>query len=131
MATTAISAAARLLRAGNAYSESNRKLREATDTFINWLFNETRGCEPFPGSLGWYVAYNGNGQRWVQFPVDNRLVTVTADWKDQRIRDIRALCDALAGDPGAELIQWLEDQTAQNRKYNKALTAFVDAIYEQ
>jgi len=109
-----INRAARIMRAGNEFSETNGKLREAVYSFIEWIFQALDGYD-LPGeSFGWIFKKNRENNQYfdVSFKIGG-WYSVTTNSKEQRMDGIVLFCRALAGPEGEILLAWLEKETKE------------------
>lgn len=109
--------AARILRVGNQFSETNQKLRKAVDSFITRLAHQL-GEEEIPG---WEVHQYGNDNIGISFPGDlgKYLSTVKNNSPKQAMEIIHGFCETLAGEEGEKLITWLENKTKERGKFTE------------
>jgi hypothetical protein len=113
MTESLVSKAARILRAGNEFSETNQKLKNAVWGFIEWL-NTICGNElcyiPIK-ETGWKIFTQGQNLI-LYFEYKGKEHEI---WKNASIDRYETFCHALAGEEGEKLVRWLE-QTAKTRK---------------
>jgi len=119
-----INKAARIMRAGNEFSETNRKLRKAVYSFIEWLFQAFDEYD-FPGEkLGWVFEKNEKNSQQIRVSFgmnEGGWHYVTTNSKEPQMDDIVLLCRALAGPEGNTLLAWLEEQTKERSQFLVAL----------
>ncbi len=110
------------MRAGNEFSETNRKLQKAVYSFIEWLFQALDGYD-LPGEkLGWVFRKKNNQQIGVSFEMNvGGWHYVTTNKKEPQMDSIALLCQALAGPEGDTLLTWLEKQTQERSQFLAAL----------
>ncbi|HBV33203.1 TPA: hypothetical protein DEB72_01570 [Patescibacteria group bacterium] len=118
-----ISDAARIIRAGEEYSQSNKKLREAVKDFIIWFH-----CVVRPGDLPeetcWQISTYGGDHVEMAFKVD------TDDWRRIHTANtsncpmewIYAFCTALTDARGRKLLTWLEEHGRINEQWRAELS---------
>jgi hypothetical protein len=126
-----INKAARIMRAGNEFSETNRKLRKAVYSFIEWLFQALDGYE-LPGEeFGWIFRKNkeNNQQTEVSFRMNvGGWYSVIVDGGKMQMRAVMLLCQALAGPEGDTLFTWLEEQTQERDQFLTALQSGIQTF---
>jgi hypothetical protein len=119
-----INRAARIMRIGNEFSETNKKLQKAIYSFIEWFFQALDGYE-LPGEeFGWIFRKNkeNNQQIEVAFRMDiGGWHYVSTNSKKPQMNSIALLCQALAGPEGNTLLTWLEKQTQERSQLLVAL----------
>jgi len=117
-----INKAARIMRAGDQFSETNRKLQKAVYSFIEWLF-QALGEYELPGEkFGWSFRKKNNQQIEVSFEMsEGGWHYVTTNSKESEMDSIALLCRALAGPEGETLLTWLEEQTQERSQFLVAL----------
>ncbi len=117
-----INKAARMMRVGNQFSETNQKLRKSVDAFINWFHDRVGDEGRLLRELGWAVLELRHNKIALDFLLDSEKVhaecqpfrRVVTNTPETKMTDIVALCNALAGPEGERLFQWLE-QRAHDR----------------
>ena len=124
-----INKAARIMRAGNEFSETNKKLREAVYSFIEWLFQALDGYE-LPGEkFGWIFRKKNNQQIEVSFEMNvGGWHYVTTNKKEPQMNSIALLCRALAGPEGDTLLTWLKEQTQERSQFLAALESGIQTF---
>ena len=123
-----INKAARIMRAGNEFSETNRKLQKAVYSFIEWLFQALDEYE-LPGEeFGWVIEKKNNQIR-VGFRMnEGGWHSVTVNNSKTQMRAIVLLCQALAGPEGDTLLTWLEEQTQERSQLLVALESGIQTF---
>ena len=125
-----ISDAARILRAGDQYSESNKKIRNAVDNMVDYLSSRINTVSELPKSLGWVFLNKGKGQIEVQFLSGQNWVTITTHWDQEQMWKLERFCEALRGAGGQQLISWMEEKIAIRSDHARALEAALTAVKE-
>jgi len=121
-----INRAARMMRAGNEFSETNRKLREAVYSFVEWLYKVVEYQLPPAEEFGWFIKKDRDEKTSLSFQkIPYGWHTITVNDTRQNINSIVLCCRALAEAEGEKLIAWLEKQ-AEERK--KMLEGFQSAL---
>jgi hypothetical protein len=117
----------RILRAGDQFSETNRKLCRAVEGFVLWLFAQV-GEQGFPDpkEFKWSLVRNSeSGRITLGFDTETRgWLYVYSSGNPASMWQIHAFCETLAGPRGDSLILWLEATTLQRMQYLNALEAF-------
>jgi hypothetical protein len=123
-----INKAARIMRVGHELSETNRKLKEAAYSFIEWMFQALEGIG-LPGeSFGWIFRKNRENQTEVSFKLDvGGWHNVTTN-KESYMSSIVLFCQALAGPEGERLLAWLEEEVKENSQLLLAVQEGIGAI---
>ena len=123
-----INKAARIMRAGNNFSETNRKLRKAVYSFIEWLFQALDEYE-LPGEeFGWVIEKKNNQIR-VGFRMNvGGWHSVVANSKRPQMNNIVLLCQALAGSEGDTLLAWLKEHTQERSQFLVALESGIQTF---
>ena len=116
---TIISRAARLIRAGDQFSGTNQKLKEAVWEFIECLLQQTES-DSLTESMGWWFTLEDGGIHTLNFTLRGERHFVTARWQEQGMTSIHAFCEALAGAGGEQLQAWLEGRTIQRMRFLEA-----------
>jgi len=126
-----INKAARIMRAGSELSETNRKLREAVYSFIEWLFEALDGYE-LPGEkFGWIFRRNKENNQQIQVSFKMSVggwYYITTNSKEPQMNSIVLFCQALAGPEGNTLLSWLESQTQERSQLLTALQSGIEAF---
>ncbi len=111
-----INQAARLMRAGDQFSKTNRKLVNAVSSFVQWLF-ESIGEYQLPVEIGWVVDPGRPGE-----PIRLGFKMAIGGWNDvysdpnkTNIHNAINFCQTLISAEGQRLIDWIE-QTVSDRK---------------
>ncbi|TSC52591.1 MAG: hypothetical protein LiPW39_561 [Parcubacteria group bacterium LiPW_39] len=124
-----INRAARMLRAGNAFSETNKKLQEAMYCFIEWLFQVVTEYQlPPVEEFGWGIKRKDNRRICLSFRMGQggwHSVISRDDSPLTNMNSIVLCCRALAGPEGEKLIAWLEKEALER---NEMLTALQSAL---
>ncbi|MFH1178708.1 MAG: hypothetical protein V1711_03250 [bacterium] len=126
-----INQAARIMRAGNEFSETNKKLREAVLEFAEWLFEQVTECQlPNPVEFGWKVERlrAGSSQIRLSFKKGREWFSVLTNFNGEQMNDILQCCRALAGPEGERLIIWLEQQNKERQQMLSALQAAMQIL---
>ena len=123
-----INKAARIMRVGNEFSETNRKLQKAVYSFIEWLFQALSEYE-LPGEKFGWVIEKKNNQIRVGFRMnEGGWHDVTTNSKEPQMDDIVLLCRALAGPEGDTLLAWLEEHTQKRSQLLVALESGIQTF---
>jgi len=100
-----INKAARMVRAGNAFSETNRKLRDAVICFVEWLFAQVAEYQlPVSEEIGWHLKRLDTG--FIELSFKTRIGgwhSVTTNQRTEQMNSIILLCQAIAGPEGKRL----------------------------
>lgn len=118
-----VNKATRIMRAGNEFSETNRKLREAVWSFIEWLFEHIGDYQlPAQEEIGWAIKRIDDHQILISFKKEGGWYSVTTNSDEAlQMNHIVMLCRALAGPEGEKLVQWLEEQAQERAHMFKAV----------
>jgi len=115
-----INQAARMMRAGNEFSETNKKLREAVSVFAEWLLDQVTEYQlPDPDKIGWKIERlrSNNNQVRLSFKMEPRgWFSVISNYDKEQMHNILQCCQALAGPEGKRLITWLEQQNQERQQ---------------
>ena len=126
-----INKAARIMRAGNEFSETNRKLQEAVYSLIEWLFQALGGYE-LPGEeFGWIFRRNKENNQQIQVSFNTSVGGwhyVTTNSKEPQMNCIVSFCRALAGSEGEKLLTWLEEETKERSQLLVALQSGIQVF---
>jgi hypothetical protein len=125
-----ISKAARIMRAGDQLSETNKKLREAVYSFIEWIFQAIDGHQ-LPGEgFGWVFERDWKTNKiQVMFRVNvGKWRIVTANSEKTYMEEIFLFCQALAGKEGGELLTWMEKQTKERNQFFEAVQSGIEVF---
>ena len=126
-----INKAARIMRAGNEFSETNMKLQEAVYSFIEWLF-QALGEYSLPGDdlFGWIIRRNKDKQQiHVSFKMEvGGWHNVATNFEEPQMNSIILLCRALAGPEGDTLLAWLEKEAQERGQLLVALQSGIQAF---
>jgi len=110
-----ISNAARVIRAGEEYSETNKKLRLAVWSFVKWFANQVEPHD-LPASLGWRLSQDDDHHiHMVYSEGGSDSIIIITDWEYQKMFDIHRFCVSITGAEGNKLIEWLESITQERR----------------
>jgi hypothetical protein len=124
MAEFDINKAARIMRAGNEFSETNKKLREAIWSFAEWLLECVGDEADSMREIGWRVHRQNNKQVMLafmpHFEDDIKKTKSLQRWgiilthSDRtNMEMIAECCRRLAGSDGDRLMAWLEKQSQE------------------
>ena len=118
-----INRAARMLRAGNEFSETNRKLREAAISFVEWLYEKLTEFQlPSPEAIGWKLERDSR-TGFILLHFERRSWHTVSNNRDyEQMNAVVELCRAIAGPEGERLTAWLEEQDTQRRRMLDAFT---------
>ena len=124
-----INRAARMMRAGNEFSETNKKLSNAVLSFAEWLFDHITEYQlPDPENIGWKIEELKKGTLYSQirlaFQTDSgewqSITTSCHPFEDKeygkQMNQIVDCCRTLAGTGGTRLIAWLETQSQERKQ---------------
>ena len=121
-----INRAARMIRAGDEFSKTNNKLRDAVYSFIEWLFKTVDYQLPPAEKFGWSIKKEEGGRISLSFEkIPYGWHTITTNDNKPRMDSITLCCRALAGPEGEKLLAWLEDKI---RERNQLLVALQSAM---
>ena len=119
------------MRAGNKFSETNKKLRDAVCSFIEWLFQALDGYE-LPGEeFGWIFRRNKENDQQIQVSFKMNVggwYYVATNSEEPQMNSIALLCHALAGPEGETLLAWLEGETNERSQLLVALQSGIQAF---
>lgn len=107
-----INKAARIVRAGNEFSATNKKLQEAVWSFIGWFYLHT-GEYQAPEEIGWSIKKVPGRESYIRLSFEREKggwFSVTAHL-DEGMNPIIECCRALAGKEGERLLEWLKKET--------------------
>ncbi len=113
-----INQAARMMRAGNEFSETNKKLRDAVYKFIEWLFEVVEEYQlPPANEFGWSFKKLNDKQIQLSFQTPTHCwLSVTTNKNENVMWHVVECCRTLAGPGGEKLIAWLEQQTQERNQ---------------
>jgi hypothetical protein len=117
MAGKIIEQAARMIRAGNAFSESNIKLRNASWEIIEFLASQISEQlqEKLWEETGWKFWRLTNSQCQVMILRTNKTTCeVTSNTERDEVLAIIEFCHEFTGAMGLQLCEWLERNTTHN-----------------
>jgi len=126
-----INRAARMMRAGNELSETNRKLREAVCSFVNWFSGVVESYQ-LPSSdsgFGWVLENLSYGRIRLGFKCGSAWYSVINEAEDaSQINQVVMCCRALAGPEGEQLISWLEQRAKERGQMLAALQGALNSF---
>lgn len=133
-----INRAARMMRAGNEFSQTNKKLSGAVLSFVQWLFDHITEYQlPDPENIGWKIEKLNKGTLHSQIRLT--FQTDSGEWQSittncdplcsfpeeckKQMNQVVDCCRTLAGTGGERLIAWLEAQSQERKQMIAAFEA--------
>lgn len=112
-----------MMRAGDEFSQTNKKLKLAVFSFIEWLVEQV-GYHQFPPAeeFGWVLEKKGDNKIRLGFKSDRSgWLSVTANSDEEQRYQIVEFCATLAGNGGEKLLSWLEQEVQERERMFKGL----------
>ena len=117
MTEFSINKATRIMRAGDEFSKTNQKLKEAVWAFIEWLHGMVGDHGLQHQEIGWIIEKTGPKQIRLSVYTDKEgWVGVVTNSDKASIDQIITLCQAIAGPEMERLTLWLDEQVEERKK---------------
>jgi len=125
-----INKATRMMRAGNEFSETNRKLRDAVWSFIEWLYEQLTEYQlPNAEEIGWSLRRPNQTQVCLNFKADDGgWHSVITNSDEIYMNNIVLCCRTLAGAGGERLVSWIEQQAQERKQFLAGLQEALQSL---
>lgn len=125
---TMINYATRILRTGDAFSESNLKLRKAVSEFSSWLWGRIRSgdyeySKGVGKEIGWIMYEDARFNHCIKFSHEGRWYSMRTGINTDMDTTYR-FCEAIAGEEGSKLLEWLEKEIKTREEASAKLSSF-------